>query len=536
MFKQHIRKWKLDKKLKRREMVFAIRKVQQRKAKGKETRIVIRNEQLTEAKLHYYFKRRPLSTAEEEELEQSPTTPSDLDYATPRSDDQEMEAECNMNEEPLPTILPRRPSPPISTTENCNQLVKRRPVSPLSSLFYDSPQVVVEASSFIENTIHPQSWSVYYDLNPQESFLRQLYEHVGLATGGQIAKLERKTKFDTTSILRASGWFDEHLTDAIEAERSGRQNQAQIIIKRCANIVAAEVEGYFPDMCVLEMVEIVHFLQVRHAQQLQLDFMFNLYDGVCARLGQFHPLVELLCSATRGYDSSLSASLIPTMLDYLDAHSGNGVSLNLLLPLFAFQQLRLIDAMPREILMHAFSPSDKTCDYCTRAIDQSAFVSQPFRAWAARQFINLLNDIWVEPHTDQSAVWHSTWRSRVWRYIYKYPHMSNRREQLEKMPFKQRFWAVAKICFELVTRNIEKVFLERNNFFPPVEHVSNLIQQSSRKTGLEEEEIWPLCMETKETSLLDSEIHGPDQCREDLCKEARLSVRYWVGEDLCCCP
>ena len=184
--------------------------------------------------------------------------------------------------------------------------------------------------------------------------------------------------------------------------------------------------------------------------------------------------------------------------------------------------------------MHALPVTGERCNKCTATIEQSPFNTQAFRSWAARQFVNLLNDVWVEPHNDQSAEWHSMRRSRVWRYIFKYPHMAERREILQKMPFKQRFWAVAKICFELVSKNIERIFLECHNFFPAAEHVSNLIQQSSRKIGLEEDEIQPLCTDTQETSILDTQIHGPGKCDDDTCKQVRKAVIYWIGNDLCC--
>ena len=64
MFKQHITKWKFDKKMKRHEMIFAARKVKQREEEGKSTKILIRCEEITAIKLEYYFKRRPLSDAE----------------------------------------------------------------------------------------------------------------------------------------------------------------------------------------------------------------------------------------------------------------------------------------------------------------------------------------------------------------------------------------------------------------------------------------------------------------------------------------
>ena len=71
--------------MKRHEMIFAARKIQQRTDDGKKTRVEIRGEVLTEVKLEYYFKRRPLSTIEQNELLiEEPTTPSDLEYATPR--------------------------------------------------------------------------------------------------------------------------------------------------------------------------------------------------------------------------------------------------------------------------------------------------------------------------------------------------------------------------------------------------------------------------------------------------------------------
>ncbi|KAK5096566.1 hypothetical protein LTS08_007439 [Lithohypha guttulata] len=526
MFKQHVRKWRLDKKFKRREMIFSLRKIQQRKTAGKATRITIRGELLTEMRLNYYFKRRPMTTAEQLETEANASTPSDLDYATPRDDTSTDDAATVIDS---PAASPFTPQSPVSL--DISSIIKSPSDQDLGATITDVVPYRAPSRNSPSDHSNPQRWSLHYTLSPQETFLRQLYEHVRLTTGGEIVKSHRRTKFDTSSILRASGWFDPFLNNAVEAERMGERDVANAIMKRCADVVAAEVEGYFPDMCVLEMVEIVHYLQLRRCQQLQLHFMYALYDSVTNRLGQFHPLVELLCSATKGYTCSISSTLIPTMLDFLDAHTKSDVSLNTLLPLFAFQELRSIDTMPRDLLMHAQQSSHQRCEHCTEAMDRSPFVSQAFRSWAHRQFISLLNDVWVEPDAQQSA-FHAIRRSRVWRYIWKFPDMATRRQELQKMTFKQRFWAVAKICFELVTRSIERIFLNCHDELSAYDYVSSLVRQS--RIGLEEDEIMPLWTDKGESSLFDMELHTPEQCEHATCGRVKRSLQYWVGEQLCC--
>lgn len=513
-------------------MIFAARKIQQRKDAGMQTKVRIRGEVLTEVKLEYYFKRRPLSTIEQNELlVEEPTTPSDLEYGSPRSVSPDgLEDEKFEPEEDVETVSKTDDTPQLALVTIPRHEVEDK--TPPTSQVPEKDDFELDLSSFMADAFKPQDGMFSLNLSPQEEFVARLYEHVRLRNSGETFSLQKRERFDTTGILRAAGWFDEHLQFAVKAEQQNNQTLARHIINRCADIVAGEVNGYFPDTVIFEMVEIVHYLQLRNASALQLSFMYSLYDKVSSKLGQFHPLVELLCAMTKGYTTTLSASLIPTTLDFLDQTPGSA-SLSILLPLFAFQGLRTIDTMPRELILHTTRWADTRCDRCQAAFENSPFTSQPFRSWAARQFLNFLNDIWVEPVTDQNSAWHSMMRSRVWRYTWKYPSMTEKREALQNMTFKQRFWAVAKLCLELVTRMIEVVFLECHNFFSPSEHIHNIITES-RRTGLKEDEIRPLWRTEEEISLFDMDIIAMKRSNPQVGEQIKRSVRYWVGEDLCC--
>lgn len=530
MFKQHIRKWRLDKKFKQKEMIFSFRKIQQRKKSGKATRIAIRGEVLTEVRLNYYFKRRPMTV--QENLEPDPPTPTDLYYSTPKDheiDEETLTSPQRVDEAPSSSsitemcVSPKYPAHLVDSSELAHN---SRSLSPNCK----EAMIVTQLST----TSLPLFTPLTYSLSPQEAFLRQLYEHVRLSTAAtnEVALFPKRPKFDTRSILRASGWYDSFLNDAIEADKKGHRDVSTSIVSKCANIVAAEVDGYFPHLCLLEMVEIVHYLQSRSFGALQLQFMYALYDNVAHHLGQFHPLVELITCATRGYTCSLSPTLIPTMLDFLDKHNTNEVSLNTLLPLFAFQELRAIDSIPRDLLMAVHSSKKQVCDGCLSAIDESPFTSNVFRGWIHRQFINLLNDVWVEPDAESTAAFHAITRSRVWRYLFKHSRMAERRIQLQKMRFKERFWAVSRICFELVSKLVQRVFLEFDEHLTRFENISKTINHNVKRIALVEDDLKTLWEESWETGLLESEPCSTS-CEHEKCQAGKAASLYWTGCETC---
>ncbi len=517
-------------------MLFAIRIIGRRKASGKSTRVVIRGDHITEPQINQYFRRRPLSTNERCLRDATPATPPDLEYSTPES------SPVGSPVDSLPLIddahvilAPRSLSTEgLSREANVTSSIQGALLHTPPSIHWLQTSKEAQLHAFGSGHENPGTWALMYDLSPDEAFLRHLYEHVRLSATGTLSQLERKSTFRSSSILRAAGWYDARLESAIEAEDRGRSYNARTILKSCAGVVIAEVDGYFPDMCVLEMVEILHFLKLRHYRQLELDFMFDLYDSLSSRLGQFHPLVELLCSAARGYACSMSSSLIPTLLDFLEAHSTGDVSLNQLLPLFAFQGLRAINTMPSDLLMHTLSQARPLCNTCSALFKNSPFQSHDLRLWAARQYVNLLIDIWVEPCVDQTSLWHAIQRSRVWRHTWKYPRLGERQQELRRMNFKNRFWAVAKLCLELVTHNVEKIFLECHDELPANVYVDRLALASSRKVGLDEDEIQPLCTQAQKTSVFELQVHTAGNCKHDLCMRVNSSLKYWVGTNLCC--
>src|SRR5947199_7802648 len=61
MYKTRIKQWKLDKKCKAGEMSDALRMIEQRRAEGKNTYIVVRERILNERDIRKYFKRQKIA-------------------------------------------------------------------------------------------------------------------------------------------------------------------------------------------------------------------------------------------------------------------------------------------------------------------------------------------------------------------------------------------------------------------------------------------------------------------------------------------
>jgi hypothetical protein len=83
MYKSRIRKWQIDKKHKRHEMLFATKVIGKRRREGKSTQITIRGQDIAEADVRKYFKRLKTSTASDAANAENATTPPDVSYGTP---------------------------------------------------------------------------------------------------------------------------------------------------------------------------------------------------------------------------------------------------------------------------------------------------------------------------------------------------------------------------------------------------------------------------------------------------------------------
>lgn len=83
MYKIRIVKWGFNKKRKNNEMVFAVRKVAQRRREGKATKLSIRGKDVSELQVEKYFRRRPISAYPSIDDENDPPTPEGLRYSTP---------------------------------------------------------------------------------------------------------------------------------------------------------------------------------------------------------------------------------------------------------------------------------------------------------------------------------------------------------------------------------------------------------------------------------------------------------------------
>ena len=83
MYKSRIRKWQIDKKHKRHEMLFATKVIEKRRREGKSTQITIRGQDIAEADVRKYFKRLKTSTASDAANAENAPTPPELSYGTP---------------------------------------------------------------------------------------------------------------------------------------------------------------------------------------------------------------------------------------------------------------------------------------------------------------------------------------------------------------------------------------------------------------------------------------------------------------------
>ncbi len=83
MYKTRIRHWKLDKKRKAPEMLYARRIISERKATNKLTTVVIRAKELSEADVENYFKRQKVSGGRSQLIAEAAETPEAISCFTP---------------------------------------------------------------------------------------------------------------------------------------------------------------------------------------------------------------------------------------------------------------------------------------------------------------------------------------------------------------------------------------------------------------------------------------------------------------------
>ena len=83
MYKSRIRKWQIDKKRKRHEMLFALKLINKRRQKGKSTQITIRGQNLAGEDVRKYFKRQKSSIGSDAAEAENVQTPSEVFYGTP---------------------------------------------------------------------------------------------------------------------------------------------------------------------------------------------------------------------------------------------------------------------------------------------------------------------------------------------------------------------------------------------------------------------------------------------------------------------
>ncbi|KAK5942989.1 hypothetical protein PMZ80_003994 [Knufia obscura] len=166
MFKKRISQWQLDKKRKRKEMVYAVKQIRGRQALGKATVVFIRNEEVSQWDITRYFKRRPLTASEQHQRHDGSPAPSDVIAKTP------VLQACT----PAAVRIAPQFSHPNAITEDKTTDVEREVYSAQAMALQDEKARHLSVpDAFLAYHEQPVPQCFAYQLEPHEEFLGWFY-------------------------------------------------------------------------------------------------------------------------------------------------------------------------------------------------------------------------------------------------------------------------------------------------------------------------------------------------------------------------
>lgn len=166
MFKKRISQWQLDKKRKRKEMVYAVKQIRGRQALGKATVVFIRNEEVSQWDITRYFKRRPLTASEQHQRLDGSPAPSDVIAKTP------VLQACT----PAAVRIAPQFSHPNAITEDKTTDVEREVYSAQAMALQDEKARHLSVpDAFLAYHEQPVPQCFAYQLEPHEEFLGWFY-------------------------------------------------------------------------------------------------------------------------------------------------------------------------------------------------------------------------------------------------------------------------------------------------------------------------------------------------------------------------
>ncbi|KAK5101453.1 hypothetical protein LTR70_000819 [Exophiala xenobiotica] len=183
VFKKRISLWQLDKKKKRNEMVYAVKKINGRKATGKATSLFIRDEEVTQDDISHYFRRRPLTTTEQHQPLENMPTPTEMVLSTPRC-----QASILVTAEQTTAPLGLNEIVQTEATSVEYEFFSQQALLSLNETVQRSPSL----DEFLDQETQPALRTFKYCPQPEEDFLHRMYHYAGAGGADQAQSLWQK--------------------------------------------------------------------------------------------------------------------------------------------------------------------------------------------------------------------------------------------------------------------------------------------------------------------------------------------------------
>jgi hypothetical protein len=386
MYKSRIRKWKIDKKRKRPEMVFALKTIESRRQQGKLTRVTIRGNQTTEAEIRQYFKRQKTSATEDAVAYQAAPTPPEVEYGTPTVHHVEIPSKDIQKTQSMvgkASAMPSRSEPSGRLVQNnqdiCDEpelfapeLAAETICWPVEST-YPELQAVRSWSSLLDRGVRPKNKSQQTQIGGRGSssavppYTAYSLEHfssdpwsssrvLALSTGEKA--LSMVEDFYTRYYFQSIGWarfandtlfaahFDTrqsilkhhnavyadlnnpgHMTSSIEVAihmfcQGKFETAGSLLESACAGVKALVIEQH-PQLLSCLLVALSLGCTTQYPEVNQV-VLRHFYDISLVLLGENHPLVQLSSHLARAIaeNANLADRALNVLTDVFSAHAG----------------------------------------------------------------------------------------------------------------------------------------------------------------------------------------------------------------------
>jgi len=277
-------------------MVYAVKKINGRKATGKATSVFIRGEEVTQDDISHYFKRRPLTTTEQHQPLENMPTPTEMVLSTAI-------CQASILVAAVQTTAPQRLDEVVQAEAMGveHEFFSQQALSALNETVRRSPSL----DKFLDQETYPALRTFNYCPQPEEDFLHRMY-HNAAAGCADEAGLSQQTEFWMLVISLGKN-----------IELAEKQWQNNVHERRDEyGIMSYPADVVFDGWMYL--VAVIAWSIEEAAASGQKDYMLNLlYYYISDQLGPTHPAVYILSSAARADgETSLVDLLASTLPNY----------------------------------------------------------------------------------------------------------------------------------------------------------------------------------------------------------------------------